>query len=331
MCVIAAVKLPRDPHTGKPTTDAKWRLAKIRDRTYVAKFTVKRDSVGENDSSQLFLVDQDTDWTEGVSVQEDRFIGVVNSALNNTTDKKDNGKKSISDDVSKNGKILRKALKQNTVKDAAKVIVDNRIDGNTFITDGNTLIEIEIYIPEEVKIKYAPIAKEKGKKLEDVIPYDKYVVKFRTVDNDEFLIVKTNIGSMLKNAGYNKKDGENYISSVKRQKYAYDTIVNSVFHPVDLIIQLSRLGRDEIDKNPYYRPVRLKDIAINKDKPDGDQIFSTAVVQLDPSGTIFLRPIECDVDDISINKLADKKRRTNLVVLPAHIPLFESFKNFIKF
>ena len=36
MCVAVAMKLPRDKKTGKPTTDAKWRLAKIRDRVYDA-------------------------------------------------------------------------------------------------------------------------------------------------------------------------------------------------------------------------------------------------------------------------------------------------------
>lgn len=321
MCVIVGVKLPRNPD-GSPADNAKWRLGKIRDRTYVPTFNVKRWSVNENGSSQLFLVDQDTDWTEGCSVSDDgKYLGIVNAALNNKSDKKDTGRKrkSVDRGLSRNGVVLRKALKQATLEDAVSVLVDNRIDGNTFVTDGDRLFCLEIYIPKSVKEKYKEHVENSNKKYEDLIQPEEYIVSVKEIK--EHIIVRTNHGVFDPSGGYTEEDGDLYKSSSLRRKYASNTVRNKVFQPIDLIVQLTRLGSDDIDSNPFYRPVRLKGIA--KSKHSDVEIFSTATIMLDPSGTIFLRPIECKIGDISLNKLTNKKRKTNLVVLPSHIPLFE--------
>lgn len=325
MCVIVGMKLPRDK-SGKPTEDAKWRLAKIRDRTYVPELSVKRYSVLDDKSEQLFLVDQDTDWTEGCSVLSNgKYLGIVNAALNNSSDKKDDGSKGDkkNNKVSKNGKVLRRALKQTTIEKAVKVLVDESIDGNTIITDGDRVFVIECYIPESIKDKYKDLVVN-GKTFEDLIKSDEYICHVEEIKEDD-LVVRTNHGIFLPDAGYQPKDGDSYISSTRRRKYAIEALEARVFHPIDLIIQLSRLQKEEIDKNAFYRPIRLKDVAKSKDTDV--EIFSTAVIYLDPSGTIFLRPIECKVTDISVSKLTDKNRQANLVILPAHIPLFEKSYN----
>lgn len=330
MCVIVGMKLPRDKD-GKPSEDAKWRLAKIRDRTYIPELSVKRYSVTDNNSEQLFLVDQDTDWTEGCSVLSNgKYLGIVNAALNNSSDKKDDGSKGDKkkNKVSKNGRVLRRALKQPNIEKAVKILTDECIDGNTLITDGDRIFVIECYIPEEVKDKYREILdNDDTKTFEDLVQSDEYICHVEEIKEDD-LIVRTNHGIFLPKAGYQPKDGDSYISSTRRRQYSIDILEKRVFHPIDLIIQLSRLQKEEIDKNAFYRPIRLKCVARSKDSDV--EIFSTAVIYLDPSGTIFLRPIECKVTDISISKLTNKDRQANLVILPAHIPLFEkAYSDFI--
>ena len=328
MCVITAVKLPRDRKTGKPLPNAKWRLGKIRDRIYVPTFSVERFGDGNNGAGQLFLVDQDTDWTEGCSVDENgNFIGLVNAALNNKSDKKDDGKKEKNKKaISKNGEVLRKSLQAKDIKACVKYLIDNRIDGNTLATDGDRLFYIEIYLPEEVKLKYAKIVDNTSKKYEDVVKPNEYVCNYSEITDPKInIMVRTNHGEIDPKAGYTTKDGDMFQSSIKRKKYAEKAIIDNVFEPMDLLIWLTRLGAESIDSNAFLRPVRLKGLAKSKTNPELE-IFSTASIMLDPSGTIFIRPIECKFNDISINKLTDKKRKTNLVILPAHIPLFEKKK-----
>lgn len=327
MCVIVGMKLPRDKDN-KPKENAKWRLAKIRDRTYKPTFSVKRMSHNGMNTEQLFLVDLDTDWTEGVSINKDTglYMGIVNSALNNKGDKKDDGtsltkvKKKVND-FSDNGKVLRRALKQNDIENAVDVIVDARLDGNTMITDGDRLFMIEIYVTAETKKRYEKEVEEKGIRYEDVLKKEDYVVETREID-DEDIVVRTNHSLLTTGGGYLKGDGDSFESSVKRRDYAIEILNEKVREPIDLILTLSRMNSEKIDKNPFFRPIREFGKAISK---SGVEIFSTAVIFLDPSGTIFLRPLHCEISEVSLNKLTDPNRKTNLVVLPAHIPLFEKF------
>lgn len=328
MCVICAVKLPRDRKTGKPKDNATWRLAKIRDRTYTPEFKIKRWTVKDNGSSQLFLVDQDTEWTEGVSVDEDgTFLGMINAALNNYTDKKDDGSKSkkssSTGSVSSNGIIIRNALRCHNIDNCVEHLASNKLDGNTIITDGNRLFVVESYISKATKEKYAKIKGDK--RYEDIIPAEEYTTVIKEID-DEDIVVRTNHGIFDENAGYTKDDGDSYVSSSRRRDYALKAIKQSVFEPIDLITELSKLSSKEIDKNAFYRPIRVKGEAKSKDSDV--EIFSTAIIMLDPSGVIFLKPIDCDISNVNIHRLMHSKYLTNLVVLPARTPLFENVNSF---
>lgn len=323
MCVTVAMKLPRDLRTGEPTKDAKWRLAKIRDRAYEPKYTVKRYTVKENGASQLFLVDSDSDWTEGVSIHENgSFLSIVNSALNNSFDKKDDGsgkaKGNSSGGVSDNGKILRKILKSHDIESAVKIITENKIDGCSLITDGKRLFVIETTIPADVKNKYSKERKD-GKSFDDVIPLSEYKTIVKEI-KDDYLVVRTNHGVFDKEFGYQPKDGDSYTSSLKRREYTIKAMNDNVFEPIDLITTLSKLGNEKIDKNPFFRPIRK----------DTD-IFSTTIIQTDPSGTMIVKPIVCHFDiNNSINLITDKYL-CHMVILPYASRMFEmeikSFKD----
>jgi hypothetical protein len=325
------MKLPRDKKTGKPTKDAKWRLAKIRDRVYNADYKIRRYTVSEHGASQLFLIDNDTDWTEGVSVLKDgTYISMVNSALNNHSDKKDGKAKNDVNDmpISSNGRVIRKALKQNNIKDSVKLIQENKFDGCTLITNGDQLFIIETSIPEEIAAKYRGTLKD-GQRFEDVVQPEEYATEVLEIKED-YLIVRTNSGVLETKFGYQPKDGDGHKSSIKRREYAMKALEENAFEPLDLITTLSKLGREEIDKNPFFRPVRLKDEVPPIEGSDV-KIFSTSIIQTDPSGTMIVKPIECSFDIKNPHNLISSKYRTHLVILPYRSALFESqsFKDFI--
>lgn len=327
------MKLPRNKKTGLPEKDAQWRIAKIRDRTYAPTYRLKRYTVSEVGASQIFLVDLDTDWTEGLSIHENgSYLGMVNSALNNSSDKKDDGsksKKSGEGAISVNGKAIRRALKQHNIEKAVDILREYKFDGNTFLTDGKRLFIMETYLPSDVKDKYRDKIEGTGKRFEDVVPADEYVVTTKEIKKD-YLVVRANSGVLDSDGGYVEVDGDSFESSQKRREYAIKFVEEQVYEPLDLITTLSRLGRDTIDKNPFFRPVRLRGKARSKDNPDVE-IFSTSIVQLDPSGVMFLKPIECKVEDVSVNKLVSGKYLANLVILPDRNKLFEGlkFKSFV--
>jgi len=321
------MKLPRDKKTGKPTKGAKWRLAKIRDRAYDPEYKVRRYTVAEHGASQLFLIDTDSDWTEGVSVNDkDFYLSLVNSALNNTTDKKDGKSKAKGNGgaVALNGKIIRQCLKKGNIEEAVKTIIENRIDGCTLITDGDRLFVIEITLPAEVKDKYRAEKERTGKKFEELVDFEDYAVEMNEV-KDGYMVVRTNHGVLDEEFGYQPKDGVAHTSSTLRRKYTEAAIDKEVFEPLDLIVTLSKLGRNDIDKNPMFRPIRLKEEILANDKLP--QIYTTSIIQTDPSGTMIVKPIACTFDIKNSQNLISSKYKTHLVVLPHRSRMFESFKD----
>lgn len=325
MCVAVGMKLPRDKTNGKPTKDAKWRLAKIRDRAYDPVYKVRRYTVKEHGASQLFLVDTDSDWTEGVSVHEDgSFLSMVNSALNNYVDKKDGAKKKASTEtVSVNGLAIRKALKSHNIEAAIEILQEYKLDGATLITDGDRLFLIETTLPLAVKEKYMKLKKE-GQRFEDIIPKEEYVSDIREI-KDDYLIVTTNTGIYHKDFGYQPDDGDSYESSIKRRKYAMKALRDEAYEPLDLVVTLSKLGREEVDKNAFFRPLRLKGEAKSKNSPT--EIYTTSIIQIDPSGTMIVKPVECKFDINNTMNLISDKYLTHLVILPHRSRMFETFKD----
>ena len=326
MCVTVAMKLPRDKKTGNPTKDAVWRLAKIRDRAYNPTYKIRRYTVNDHGASQLFLVDEDTDWTEGISVLKNgSYLSMVNSALNNHSDKKDGKSKTTTvDTVSSNGRVIRKILKQKNIEEALNLVIAEKLDGCTLLTDGDRLFVVETSIPVDVMNKYRD-QKGDDQRWEDVIPKEEYITETLEIKED-YLIVRTNSGVLDDSFGYQPKDGDGFKSAIKRREYAMEILEKTVFEPLDLIVNLSKMGRSEIDKNPFFRPIRLKEeISKISDSP----IFTTSVIQTDPSGTMIVKPIECAFNINNASNLISSEYLTHLVILPHKSSMFESYKAYL--
>lgn len=324
MCVIVAAKLPRDRKTGKPLPDAKWRLAKIRDRAYDPEYKIRRFTVKNIGASQLFLIDSDTDWTEGVSVHPDgSMFMMVNAALNNSSDKKEGTKnKTEYDEVAVNGLSIRKALKDHDIEKAIDILVENKFDGNTFLSDGDRLFVLEVFISNTVKDKYRAEKERTGKRFEDLVSIEEFTITSREI-KDDWLVVRTNSGIYNKKGGYIPSDGDSYKSSSRRRNHTIDAVKEKVYEPIDLIDTLAKLDTKEVDKDPWFRPVRIKEKE-PKDE-DGVNIYTTSIIQIDPNGTMILQPVNCKLKDYNINNLSNKKYLTNLVLFPEKKKVFESF------
>lgn len=332
MCVTLAYFWPNE--NGKRTKDSKVYLAKIRDRAYDSHMIIKRrrfDVGSDAEGESLFVVDSDTDWSEGLN---SFGISIVSSALQNHDDKKEGTKKGKDEpqNVSRNGVIIRQALKRKTLDDVVKYLVDCRFEGCTFVADEKNVKIIEIFLPPEKKEKYAKeiIDKYYGDNYDSIkdeddvkervtrlIKPEDYDVKILDPEEDAWY-VRTNNGVLLGDAGYTKEDGRGYESSVKRREHTIKAL-EKVTHPFDLIEVLS--GLQKADKDPFFCPVRLKgkNPDLKKD-PDMIDIYTTAIY-VHIGNTVFVRPFECTFEKIDFEKLIEKNRKTNCVILPKGIKI----------
>lgn len=321
MCVAVAKKIKL-----KNSGAENWFLYKIRDRAYDPKYTVKFNSVGEIQA--VFLVDDDTDWTEGVN---SAGIMLVSTALQNHEDKKDDGskgKKSGSSKPTRNGVILRQVLRMAKLDDVVNTLKEELFTGNTFVSDGKRLFVLEISIKSKnVDKKEKDFMKNidtsemdndeiKSLVMKNIQPEDYSVVVKELTKSKETLHIRTNHGILDSSAGYQPKDGDGYESSTKRYKHVMDTLskFDDNDHPFEYLTALKNLSRNTVDKDKENRPVRL---------PDNDSgYWSGTIVMLTPTGTMFTIPLHAKFNDTNFNRIY-KERKVHFVLLPKDLPLFE--------
>src|SRR3990167_3783977 len=164
MCMIVAINLPRDPDTGKPSKHAKWVLAKIRDRPYHPTIEIIHKLTSKHGELNGYR-DMSTGWAEGIysnsnnnnnntlSSVKSGNIALVNSALSNL-DKYESlvGVEAKQDKNTKRTRFMHgdhiiEAISTGDVDQAVSVLKNHRLTGHTFVTDGNKLLWLEIYIP----------------------------------------------------------------------------------------------------------------------------------------------------------------------------------------
>src|SRR3990167_8165942 len=319
MCVIVAIKLPRDPDTGKPTKHAKWVLAKIRDRPYHPTIEIIHKLTSKDGELNGYR-DMNTGWAEGIysnsnnnnnntlSSLKSGNIALVNSALSNL-DKYESlvGVEAKQDKNTKRTRFMHgdqiiEAISTGDVDQAVSVLKNHRLTGHTFVTDGNKLLWLEIYIPLhlmnelEEKIKRENPSMGKG----DIallasrqLTRNKQVVIHCTelsssssgsnssnssnsnsgIDGETPFHVRSNHTISPGEGGY-QMEGFSKISSWRRMEYT-QSILKSVFDKKELIRSFSSLGHPSIDPNPFFRPIRHQDKSVT--------IFSTMEVIFDVS------------------------------------------------
>lgn len=311
MCVAIGLKIKNKKNKEQ------WFLYKIRDRAYKPKYSIKYYS--HDKTSSAFLIDEYNDWTEGIN---SKGIMLVSVALQNHEDKKDGQKRlSIKNrKTNRNGVILRQVLKMDKLQDVVDTLVEERFEGNTLVSDGEKLFCLEIFLHNKTKeailknLEIDPIEDEDDVKailLKHITPED-YDVKVKEI-KDDILVVRTNHGILLKDAGYTKEDGEGYKSSLMRR----ETVVKAIEdeepnHPLEVLTLLKNLTSKNLDRDTKFCPIR----------EDPSPYISTSIVLLTPTSSMYVVPLECSFSDSSLERVT-KERDVSITILPRKLKLFE--------
>lgn len=307
MCVTAAIKLPRDRETGKPAKDAQWVLFKIRDRAYDPTYQFKTYDSGK--STALFLVDEDSDWTECIRVNNstgDTELMFVNSALNNSMDKKDGTKNKPKKGQSKkadHGLTARRASRGMTLREAVKSFQEMKFDGCTFVSDGDKCFLIESSLPADIKKELKSKKTKSGAEgtIRNAAKEDDFITTVEEIE--DWICVRTNHGVTNEEAGYQEKDGISFESSTSRREKAENYIKEHVFEVSDIIPAIEAMGSDVIDKNAFLRPRRIKDEVIKiaeKDPNFNSIIYSTSAFVMTSNGSIKVKLFDASISEINI-------------------------------
>lgn len=311
MCVTAAIKLPRDRETGKPVKDARWVLFKIRDRAYDPVYEFKTLSNGK--ATSLFLVDEDSDWTECIRVNNkttDTELMFVNSALNNSMDKKDGVKnkprKGAGTKPADHGLTARRASRKLNLEDTIKSFKEMKFDGCTFISDGDRCFLIESSLPSDVKKEIKEKKTKRGAEgtIRKAAKEDDFVTTVEEVK--DWLCVRTNHGVTNEEAGYQEHDGVSFESSTSRREKAEKYIKQNVFEVHDILPAIDAMGLDDIDKNAFLRPRRVKEEVIEMAEKDPDfksVIYSTSAFVMTSNGRIQIKLYDASISEININTI----------------------------
>lgn len=330
MCVIIAKKAKL-----KNSKKENWFLYKIRDRNYNPKYEL--DVKNTNGVETLFLTDHINKWSEGIN---SKGLMIVSAALDNHSDFEDNGQMSDTASVHKKNKdamvALNKAIESTSIEAAKAILIKDKFVGTSFISDGNKLTILEIYVNDDAykreEKKFGIDKLEKLNKAEQIIEVMKgisdsdYDVAAHDVKKDK-IAVRTNHGRLLDKAGYqqNDEDPKGYTSSMFRWKLTKEALekIGDDAHPFDALTTLKNLKG--INKDTNNNPIRVK---TKKDKDGKQPYYSTTIIMLTPTGTMFAVPLEDNVDNKSKLKLKDG-RSVDFVLLPKNLPLFESLRGLI--
>jgi len=319
MCVIVAKKIRLQ------NSDVRnWFLYKVRDRVYVPEYNIR--FLRKRGVEAVYLVDNVNDWTEGVN---SAGIMLVNTALQNHADEiqGDAGDPLNPKHKNRDGIIVRQCLKMTNIKEIVQTIKDELLLGNTFVSDGDRLFVIEIAIKAEAIVRATEAIKDidsiklaadvQHQIMKGIHPED-YLVKSTEIrDKDIDLVVRTNHGVLVPEAGYQKSDPDTvgYQSSLSRYNIAYKMMkgMDQDTHPFEILTVIKNLGHDDVHENPKNRPIRNKGFS---------KYFSGCVVMLTPTGTLYVVPIDCTFATTDFRHI-NQDHKVSVIILPKDLPLFE--------
>lgn len=250
MCVLAAVYWPKFGWVG----------VKNRDRNYRPTVDFRKSHL--HDMERLYIWDEKTRYTEGINQSG---VSILSASLMTKDDEKEHTKgEDEGDYYSPDGKKIRTALLKNTVVDAVKSCIKQKLSGHTLIFD-----EEQLYLLEGVTLK------DGG--------YSHKLIKA----NKNKRYVRTNHGVLLPKAGYQRGIDEAQTASRESSESRFDLSkqqVNEATSPMNLT---NRLTYHKMD-NPQMNPMRLDKTA--------SHLKTTGQLMIIPKRrTLYYRPILCDI------------------------------------
>jgi hypothetical protein len=290
MCVVAAKHFP----------EIGWVLAKNRDRNYSPVIKMVQTKTGGVE--RLYLYDLQTGYSEGLN---EYGISIISAAVAVKTDEKEGGGKKNGKDkangTSPDGRRIRKALLERTVDRALRSLIESKIPGNTFVTDGRVCYLLESgYRPDDPE-------------RED---YQHSVLKCDPKDS----YVRTNHGVLLPFLGYSKKNPD----QVKKRESSDSRLAiarKEVEKAKDPQEFLNSLGVTP-EKNAQMNPIRLA-------KNDPADMLTTGQILLIPDHkTLTYRPTLSEVELDNYNKINGVQSKTYFEIISNRQLI--TFKDFVK-
>jgi len=322
MCVIIAKKI-----YDKLNDEKRFALFKFRDRGYNPSYEIK--SYNYKNISVLYLKDKKSQWIEGIN---DKGIAIVSAALDNHSDSSigntnkpnENFKKYLKKVNIRNSQILKMALRQTSIDDALKVLVDSKFIGNTFLTDGYKLYSLEIALPQSKLLQY-----QEDEEISSNVDFKTFLVKvMQNLDEKDFtvsvkdesnknLLVKTNHSIDKKDLGYVK--GQNgYESSINRRKIVYNILKNINLNIEDTLHLLHTLGDPSLNKNPELLPLRCKEKTLlskkEKEKLGITDYYTTDLLAFYRTN-MYIMPLHSKIVNLDSMKLIQKETDCHLIIL----------------
>ena len=287
MCVVVAKHFP----------EVGWVLAKNRDRNYSPK--IKMVQTKKGGVERLYLYDLQTGYSEGIN---EHGLAIVSAAVSVKSDEKEGKQKSKANGTSRDGKRIRDALLERTADKALKKLIESRIPGNTFITDGKVCYLLEAGYRDTD-------SRERGEYKHEII---------KCQPNKTY--VRTNHGIAMPYLGYSMKRADQKkkaLSSRSRYDIAHKE-ANNCKDPQEL---LNAIGVTP-NSDPQMNPIRLK-----KNSPD-DMLTTGQILIVPSQNTLTYRPTLSEVELDNYNKINGVKSNTYFEIISNR--QLTTYKDFVK-
>jgi len=274
-----------------------WVLAKNRDRNYEP--TIKMVQRKDGGVERLYLFDLETGYSEGLN---EYGISILSAATAVKSDEKEISQKKKANGTSRDGRRIRSALLQKTVDKALNTLIQSKLVGNTFITDGKTCYLLEAgYGSKEARTN------------------DDYKHKVVKCSKDK-AYSRTNHGVLIPELGYQSYPARNAYkreSSDSRYKIALENASRSK-DPQELLNSIGVTPKS----NPQLNPIRLK-----KNKPE-DMLTTGQILLIPDHKTLTYRPTLSEVELDNYNKINGVKSNTYFEIISNR--QLTTFKDFVK-
>lgn len=246
---------------------------------------------------RLYLFDKQSGYSEGIN---EYGISIVSAAVSVKTDEKEGSKSNSTAPDSPDGKRIRSALLQKTVAGAVRSLIESKIPGNTFVTDGKTCVLIES--------GYARDDDERTNYLMKKVQCNKNTVYVRT---NHGITIPTGYSSKIEGEEAKRK------SSEKRRSYALKA-AEKAKDPQEL---LNALGITP-DKDPQMNPIRLV-------KNHHHDALTTGQLLIVPDHkTMTYRPTLSEIELDNYNKINGVKSNTYFEIISNR--QLTTYKDFFK-
>ena len=270
-----------------------WIGCKNRDRNYKPTIEIRESTY--DDTKTLCIWDEKTHYTEGLN---SHGIAIISAALQTKDDEKEgkDGKSVGTPKKSKyshHGKAIRASLRGKTLEEVIHLAIEDHLDGNTLF-----FTKDDCYVMEATQ--------EDGE----------FVYKIKKIEKDQ-VVVRTNHGILLKNAGYRW--------DINDKKQSLSRYSSETRYVVALMQAQKAETKDDFFKASLWHEFKIQQLNPCRLDEEKDAMRTTGQIIVCPKEmTLWYRPIFCGIefDYNFLNKYDSKMFFELLSLSPLNLSLY---------